>query len=292
MDINEILDILNGKAQDGNQLVIKDTIGDVGNKFGFNPLNHLSFGIDYYDYHPGHITASQLTNDDKQIVLESRYPDKISPDVSEQIWASVGTAIHWLRQKAAEKLSGIMCEARFRANVGEFAVTGQIDAYFIDRQKLDDLKVTTVWTYATDVRHEDYLVQLSIYKWLLESKEKEFLHDGEWIKDPNIYPVTEATITYFLRDWKETGDVFLKGRGKVKAGDIVPVQLVEKPVELWSYQRTGEWLRNRLNRLSVAFELDDARLPPCTRTWANDAKCKKYCPVRAICDKGRQYERK
>jgi len=131
------------------------------------------------------IRVSSMLGSVREAVLKKRYNDDIEKDVSDQIWAIFGTAVHSIMEKNEEDKESLV-EHRMKIHIMNYIVTGKCDLF--KNNTLIDYKTTTVWKYV----HEDYdrfKRQMLMYAVLLAE---------------NGYECIGADIVMMFRDWVKT----------------------------------------------------------------------------------------
>jgi len=84
-------------------------------------------------------------------VLRLRHAGEIIEDVSDRLWAMLGTAVHGVVADAGEVLPEAFTEEQIALNVetpdGTVTITGTSDIYDGDTKRIDDYKCTSVWAW-------------------------------------------------------------------------------------------------------------------------------------------------
>jgi len=227
---------------------------------------------DQYDYEEGVVSATRLISPARQYALYKKHYDELEIDVSDLIASKYGTAIH----AAFEDLDIPKIEQETRLYVeveveGEkYKISGKFDMLQDlgdGTKKLIDLKSTSVWSYIFDSKRDDYVKQLSIYKFLANK---------------NGYNVVNyADICMIFTDWSGT-------RARTNA-NYPKTRIAIKPIELWDDTKTEEYIIGRLKEFKQAVEKE---LPRCTtqELWENKGKYKRcgYCMARKFCSQCRE----
>jgi len=193
-----------------------------------------ALSADWYSQ-PGHISVTGLIQPPRIRQLSIRHADFVEEDVSDRIWALLGSAVHDILQRA--ETDG-MQEQRLSMNVLGWQVTGQAD--LMEGGVLSDYKVTSVWAAIGGVKPE-WEAQLNCYAALM-------LHHGVMVQD--------AQIVCIYRDWS-------KGRAK-QGGDYPKIPAGVLRVPLWSHDNTEAYIVNRVHLHQNAVTLPDDALPICT----------------------------
>ena len=193
------------------------------------------------------ISATGLLQSPQQRVLAKEYDDKIVLDVSDQIWKLLGTACHYVMEKANEGQADIIAEERMYAQINGWTVSGQFDSMSIKDKTLKDLKVTSAWTVmrAMSEGKIEWEQQLNIYAWLFRQNRNEELEKLEII-----------TVN---RDWSL--------RQKQNSGADYPDSNISViPIKMWTEQEQKDFIYERVNLHQEAEGeyLISGTLPPCS----------------------------
>ena len=119
----------------------------------YTNVHHLSKEIvnaivnDEYDYPEDDktIPCSQLIAPPRITILKQRHEESLVKDVSEDIWALLGTAVHYILSKQTS--DNVTIEQRIQYTIGDYTITGKPDLYNHDTRELEDYKVSSVWKY-------------------------------------------------------------------------------------------------------------------------------------------------
>lgn len=221
------------------------------NKYNLPPLLARVLERDEYRLDADY-SATGLVAPPQQGVLQARYASEIVQDVSDNIWAVLGSSVHYILEKTAG--TDLMRERRFVVRFGGISVQMSPDLYQMSSHHLWDYKVTSVWSIIRGVKPE-WERQLNIYKFGLE------FHG---------YPVEKANILGILRDWSKPKALI---ESYQKDSDYPQVQIVSLPVVLWNDEGVNDYVLERIALHESAKKLDDATLAkeyPCSddERWA------------------------
>lgn len=166
------------------------------------------------------ISATQLIGPPRIRQLSLRHWDNISEDVTDRLWAIMGTAMHSLLEShgsedalSEEYLSQDMTDYGFPG----VTLTGRPDYYDADGV-LWDWKFTSLWTFRDGVK-PDWVRQLNVYAWL-------FRRHG--------FEIQALRILAVFRDWS---------RSDAERG-LPPAQVYEVPMV--SDAETEAYIRERV----------------------------------------------
>lgn len=204
---------------------------------------------DEYDYVEGTISATTLIAPAKVWALKKLHANELEMDYSDLLAIRYGTAIHDSLEKAEIPNSENIIEKRFFAEFRGYTISGKMDA--VRDGVIRDNKSTSVWKY-TKGEFEEYIKQLSIYRWLL--------------KQNKIETASYAIIDFFFTDWKKSD--------AKKGGGYPSTRYAEQRIELWSLDITEQYIDDRL--LEFTFAL--STMPDCTteELWQEPTKYAVY----------------
>lgn len=217
----------------------------------FNLPQHICdwLAFDEYDYTPDTISATTIIGPARAWALKRINADKLTMDYSDLLSPRYGTAIHDSLEKVGVYGEGDFREKRFYAEKMGFTISGKPDALI--GGVIRDNKSTSVWKIVHG-EFDDYIKQLSIYRWLLHQN--------------GIEAAGHAFIDFFFTDWKKSD--------AVKGGGYPPLRYQEQRIELWSLEQTDAYLDERLSDFAFALGC----LPECTpeELWQDPAKWAVY----------------
>jgi hypothetical protein len=272
-------------------------MGKITNITGVSLPLAVWLASDDYDFTPGDksISATSLLKTPRQIILSSRLTPETAkvPDVSDYIASRLGHSIHdgiekaWTRnpqnilrnlgypEKLAERIVinpdkiednqiPVWLEHRGQKTIDGYDISGKFDMV-IDGQ-LYDFKSTSVYSYISGSKDEDYKLQGSIYRWIHQDK----------ITDDYI------NIQFIFTDWSSA---------QSKQSEAYPKQRVmEYPVQLMSLEATEAWIRDRIRNLERYQDASETELPFCSDKdlWRGETVYKYYSdPAKAQDPKAR-----
>ena len=237
------------------------------NKFNLPKAFELAVGNDPYDKGSSDVTVTQLISPPRIRVLFEQHRDEVTEDVSDRLWALLGTAVHKVLEQAGEG-AGDAVEERLYTKMHGWTIGGKFDSLRAESGKLSDFKVTSVWTRVFGSRMKEWTEQLNLLAHLCRVNGRG--------------PISELSIVAFYRDWQES-----------KAGDNkYPSSAVEEiPVECWTPDEAA-FLMDVLVRKHQDAEKN---LPLCTDEdrWLDHRsgkfrRCERYCPVASWCEQFRE----
>lgn len=241
---------------------------------------------DSYDYEPNVISATSLMKSTRSYLLSKRVPNEERvTDISSLVASSIGTAIHdamekaWLNNPAKtlqdlgypkkvyenilvnptqEQLESnpsalpVYLERRSYADILGDKTSGKFD--IIIDGVIQDLKTTSVWTYIYQSKVEDYITQLSIYRYL----------------NQDIVTKDYGLIHYIFTDWSATAAKRTK--------DYPVSRVLTQKFPLMSVEETEKYVTKRIMNIQKYAASPESELPLCTpkELWQGDTVFKYY----------------
>lgn len=225
------------------------------NRFNLPDTIFQAIVNDSYDFKPSQdaISVTALIDSPKIRQLRLKHADEIEEDVSECLWRLLGQAVHTVLERAdsVEQLR----EERLFEDVDEMKVSGKFDVYDGTSKKVCDYKVTSVWSVVYNpAGKREWIAQANIYAWLLRRA-------GFEVRGLEIHAI--------LRDWSK--------RDALKGGNYPHIPFVVIPLEMWSDDRTTDYIRQRaeLHRLCNSLDPDEFECTPEER-WADPERFAVY----------------
>ena len=219
-------------------------------------------------------SASQMRKSARMVWLEKRHDEELEEDALDCIWRLFGTGCHAILEKGEDEHS--ITEAYFKHHFGDIGVSCFIDVYNGTKEKIQDWKVTSAWSYVflDGEKMADYESQLNVDAYLARK---------------SGYEVKELEIVMILRDWKK--NELLRSKGGYPPRNVMTI-----PVKLWSLEEQEKYILDRINYYESFKDVPDNELPYCTPTerWAKPSKWAvmkegrktaiKVCDTKAIAD--------
>jgi hypothetical protein len=219
-----------------------------------------------YSKGKAHLSATQLLNSPKIVVLTKKFEEELETDVADMVWSIFGTAVHGVLEHG--KAENHIVEERLHATLEGWRISGAVDLQILDEQggiAIRDYKTTSAWAVMNE--KIDWENQLNIYAWLVETCKQE-------------HHVTNLGIVAIIRDWSR--------REAAKNPDYPQAPIKEIPIKLWPYQDREAYISQRLalhSACEFAMETNED-LPDCTpdEMWERPTTyaLKKKGGVRAI----------
>ena len=231
----------------------------------------------------GDISCTQLLDSPQVRMLRKQHD--VEEDVTDRIWALMGTAVHYVvelgeitirearilleaaeilmktdQEKAAKwmykhieemypdhKNKDIMTEQTLSHTIDGMTFSGTLDRFKISTGELSDYKNTSVWAYMNEESKKKWIGQQNVYAFLLREAG---------------YEVNSASITAIFRDFS-AAKRFQKGYPDKPVATI--------PLKLYTHEFMYDYLRKRI-KLHKDAELHGI-IPECTtkEMWATAA---------------------
>ena len=186
----------------------------------------------------GGFSVSTLISPPRIALLTKRHWDEIEVDVSERLWLLLGTATHYVIEKA--KIPDSLVEEKLFTVLDGEQIRARPDLW--KDETLYDWKVTSVWTAIFNPRGKpEWEAQLNIYAWLYSLQG---------------FITKKLVVPAILRDWQ-------KGKAK-QGGDYPPIPMRVFNIPLWTPEDTIIYVRERMRLHKEAMPLPDDQLPLCT----------------------------
>ena len=187
----------------------------------------------------GTLSATTLLQGDKQIVLYDRHFDELTQDAADLVWATFGTAFHYVMEHQDDDS---FKEEYFAVEVDDWKVTGRVDRYDMQREVLEDWKTASVWKVIYG-DFKDWKSQGLTYAWLMRQA-------GLNVK--------RCRFVALLKDHS-------KAEAKRKADyPQKPVYIYEFDVTEADLEATEARIRAKIKSVTDAYSKSDDDIPPCT----------------------------
>lgn len=193
----------------------------------------------------GKVSVTALIDSPLIRYLKIKHWNQLTEDVSDKLWALLGTAAHVVLQRGRPHDS--RAEEYMKLPVNGMLVTGRFD--IIVGKELIDIKVTSVYSFLLGEK-EVWNRQLNVYN---------FMANYQGIK------VESAKIWGILRDWSE-----IKQYGNY---EYPPIKFFEQPIGLWPLEQTKRYIEERvkLHQAADALLLDVVDCLPISTLFCTDA---------------------
>ena len=149
--------------------------------------------------------------------LTMKHWDELEEDVSEKLYAILGSGVHSLLEQANSR--NAIVEKRHNMLIDGVRITGQSDSYF--NNIIEDWKVTSVYSFIYGVKPE-WEKQLNCYATLWEK---------------NGYVVNGLSVHAILRDWMKS---------KSYDSNYPDIPFISYKIKLWDQKKRIAYLEERL----------------------------------------------
>lgn len=266
---------------------------------------------------PERIGVTQLIGPPKIRCLTMKHYDNMEEDVSDRLWAIMGSSIH--NELAKYHNVGVAKEFRMEVKAGIFTLVGIADIVDFLQKSIDDWKITSVWSVKF-ADHDEWEQQLNVYRAMLYmltgmTMEKLRVHAimRDWSRrdaqkdesypqiqfrtiDIPVWPMDTA-IAYI----KERIELHTKAQQTEVLPDCTPEEMWCKPGK-WAVMKKGNQTAYRVKDTKDEAEevikaakksaKDDKK-----EAWADSleiverpgecSKCKSFCPVKNFCNQAK-----
>lgn len=190
------------------------------------------------------ISVTQLINSARIVALEYKHWDEIEQDVSETLFALLGTAVHHILETSVE--DNVITEKRYFTFLNGWKISGQIDRQVVTPEGniIEDWKVTSSWAVMSE--KVDWENQLNAYAWLASSA-------GITVK--------QLKINAIIRDWS---------RQKVGIPGYPITAMHQIDIPLWNFAKQRAYLAERLSQHAIAV-MEDPPLCTSEERWEKPA---------------------
>ena len=202
---------------------------------------------DNYSRGKATISATGLLQPPRIRLLAQEHYDKLTIDVSDEIWKLLGQSVHTILERANENSEDIITEQRMFATVNDWTVSGQTDSIDVKSNTLKDYKVTSVWSIVSALKEGkiEWEQQLNIYAYLY--------------KQTTERTIDQLNIIAIARDWNK--NQYLRS-----GGDYPPSPVTVLNIDLWSDEEQEAFIKQRVSihqEAEVDYLIND-KLPLCT----------------------------
>lgn len=220
------------------------------------------------------VSVTSLIKPLKKIIMGYRVPKNEDDfiEVSQLFKAQLGTAIHkaleliWTSGKykinmkklgySQEEIDAIVVnpegpvsknqiavytEQRTRKEFKGVTISGEFDLVFDGA--ISDYKSSALFKYTKGNSDNDFLLQLSMYRWL----------------NPELITEDIGAINHALLDWTPKARVAADAKRS-----LPPVPTPQTQFQLMSLEETEEWISNKLSQIAKYFKAEESEIPPCS----------------------------
>jgi hypothetical protein len=184
--------------------------------------------------------------------LRQEHWEELEEDVSEKMWAVLGTAAHKMFEETADDKH--VSEERIFTEIDGWVISGAIDVQKIedDGVTIMDYKTTSVWSVI--MGKVEWERQLNCY--------------AELVRRAKSSKVKALKVIAILRDWRS--------RDAEEKPDYPRAPIVEVNIPLWPESQAAEYLNERvaLHQKAEFDRLTGSELPDCSEQerWIKESK--------------------
>jgi hypothetical protein len=222
------------------------------NKFGLPDPVVRALTRSEYSKGDSNRSITQLIDSPRVRILRQEHWDELEEDVSEKMWAVMGTAAHKMFEDTADEKH--VSEERLYTEIDGWVISGAIDVQKIEDDGIVvmDYKTTSVWSVILGKSQWEY--QLNCYAALVR-------------RVKNV-PVKGLKVIAILRDWRS--------KDAEEKPDYPRAPIVEVNIPLWEPEKQDAYLNGRvaLHQKAEFDRLTGAELPWCSddERWIKENK--------------------
>lgn len=222
------------------------------NKFGLPDPVVKALTRNAYSKGESNRSITQLIDAPRVRILRQEHWEELEEDVSEKMWAVLGTAAHKMFEDTADDKH--ISEERLFTEIDGWVVSGAIDVQKIDDDGLTimDYKTTSVWSVI--MGKVEWERQLNCY--------------AELVRRAKGSKVKALKVIAILRDWRS--------RDAEEKPDYPRAPIVEVDIPLWPESKASAYLNERveLHQKAEFDRLTGSELPDCSEEerWIKESK--------------------
>lgn len=195
-------------------------------------------------------SITQLIDAPRVRILKQEHQEELTEDVSEKLWAVLGTGVHKMFENSADE--NHISEERLFIDVEGWVISGAIDLQKIEKDGVivSDYKTTSVWSVIFGKVEWEY--QLNCYAAL--------------VRRAKGLKVKSLKVIAMMRDWKASDAEFKQ--------DYPKAPIMEIDIPMWSEEEQDTYLNGRvqLHQNAEFTRLTGSELPECSdaERWAKE----------------------
>jgi len=191
------------------------------------------------------VSVTELCDSPLRRFLKLKHGDEVTVDYADYLWAILGSAVHYILSLNKEPDVIIETQMKVKDACG-LSITGRADRIDLRKDKLEDYKVTSLYTFKKNLHKEDWAAQLNVYAWLCKQYGINIEH---------------LQINAILRDHSKVKAITEKMKGFEYPE--IPFQNVEVP--LWTPEEQLQYIKDRL-AIHLLYNQDSnvGNVPTCT----------------------------
>lgn len=268
-----------------------------------------------HEYTEGRYSVTELLGGTCEAILKRRHADDIEEDVSDRVWAILGTAVHEILRQAEASESQIQenwLSVKLEGLASGYELSGIFDLYDDSTGTVTDYKTAgTIKWQKQDF--EDYRMQTLLYCWLLQQigfaawngEIVMILRDwskgkAKFDKDYPQKQVQRVSFHFSDKDMEEAEEFVYMWFIMVKHEEAVPDDCLEPCTPEQRWHKPDKWAvkkKGRKTAVRVYESEKDARVRAMEENKRDDTndmyyvefregedtKCDSYCPVSDFC---------
>ena len=266
-----------------------------------------------HEYTEGRYSVTELLGGTCEAILKRRHADDIEEDVSDRVWAILGTAVHEILRQAEASESQIQenwLSVKLEGLASGYELSGIFDLYDDSTGTVTDYKSAgTIKWQKQDF--EDYRMQTLLYCWLLQQigfaawngEIVMILRDwskgkAKFDKDYPQKQVQRVSFHFSDKDMEEAEEFVYMWFIMVKHEETVPDDCLEPctPEQRWHRPDKYAVTKDGNKRATRVLDDPDEASALCDELAektgkphhvevraGGDAKCESYCPVSDFC---------
>ena len=198
-------------------------------------------------------SASTLPRAARVMQLTARHDDEIEVEEGAEGFRLLGRTVHEILEEEMRE-RGALVEGRIGHVIGGVYVHGRFDLIDTADRRVDDYKVTSVYSYLKPDKDE-YIAQNNILAWLARK---------------NGIAIDKGRLCYILKDHR--------AREYQEGGSYPRHMFPTSEVPMWTDQETEDYILQRINHHRGSVSLPDDDLPLCTdkERWMDGVDFKAY----------------
>lgn len=271
-----------------------------------------------HTYKPNRYSVTEVLGGTCEAVLKRRHAEEATEDVSDRLWAILGTAVHKVlesAQSAPEQHQEQWLCVPINNDGERYELSGISDLYDEATGTVTDWKVTSVWQ-VTFGDYEKWRGQLIDYCWMLRQKGFD-AHRGQIVAMLRDHSMRKAKTEkdypphpVFVIEWDFTEEEIAQaGAGiadwylEAKAQEALPDdELVPcSPEARWHKPDKWAVMKDGRKRAVRVFEVEEEAVELLNRLKESDqghhiefregedTRCQSYCSVAQFCPYGRKF---
>lgn len=213
------------------------------NKFGLPDPVVKALTRSEYSKGESNRSITQLIDAPRVRILKQEHWEELEEDVSEKMWAVLGTAAHKMFEETGDEKH--ISEERLFLEIDGWVISGAIDVQRIEEDGVTimDYKTTSVWSVMLGKSSWEY--QLNCYAALVRRSK------GMRVKGLKVIAI--------LRDWRS--------KDALDKPDYPKAPIVEVDIPMWSEDQQDEYLNERvaLHQKAEFDRLTGSELPECSQ---------------------------